>query len=128
MMIRPSNSGIAIWLAESSGVVPSPEASQSARLLVRQRPWITGMSRAAIRATSQASSSPPALAPLGVVPPAARTVTTRASSLPSSSYSESGAERSEALKIGTPTASPVASIASASACANALFPLASWAR
>ena len=31
MMIRPSNSGIAIWVAESSGVTPSSLASQSAR-------------------------------------------------------------------------------------------------
>ena len=86
------------------------------------------MSSAFIRSTSQASSSPPALAVLGLVPPAASTVTTRASRVPSASYRSSGAERSEVEKIGTPTASPVASIASARACAKALFPLDSCAR
>lgn len=84
-MIRPSNSGIAIWLAESSGVTPSSEASHSARELVRHRPWSTGMSSAAIRSTSQASSSPPALAEAGTEPPAASTVTISASRVPSAS-------------------------------------------
>ncbi|CAB4721772.1 unannotated protein [freshwater metagenome] len=96
MMIRPSNSGIAIWVAESSGVTPSSEASHSSRLDVRHSPWSTGMSSAAIRATSHASSAPPALAVAGWLPPAASTVTTRASSVPRAAYSSSGAARSEA--------------------------------
>jgi hypothetical protein len=128
VMMRPSNSGIAIWLAESSGVTPSSEASHSARLEVRHSPCRTGMSSARMRATSHASSSPPALAPAGVIPPAASTVTTNASSVPSASYSSSGAARSDTENTGTPTACPVASTASASACANPVFPLVSCAR
>ena len=37
VMIRPSNSGMAIWLAESSGVTPSSEASQAAREMEREQ-------------------------------------------------------------------------------------------
>ena len=86
------------------------------------------MSSAARRATSQASSSPPADADAGVLPPAASTVTISASRVPSAAYRSSGAERSDPAKIGTPTAWSVASIASASACAKPEFPLASCAR
>ena len=87
-----------------------------------------GMSSADIRATSHASSSPPALALDGTLPPAASTVTISASSVPNASYRSSGAERSDPAKMGTPTAWPVASTASASAWAKAVLPLASWAR
>ena len=128
VMIRPSNSGIATWLAESSGLTPSSDASHSARLLVRQSPCSTGMSRAAIRSTSQVSSSPPALASAGTVPPAASTVTISASRVPSASNRSSGAARSEPAKIGTATAWPVASTASARACTKSVFPLTWCAR
>jgi hypothetical protein len=86
------------------------------------------MSRARSRSTSQDSLSPPALAVAGRAPPAARTVTTIASRVASSAYSASGAARSDETKIGTPTAAPVASTASASSWANALLPLTSCAR
>ncbi len=128
MMIRPSNSGMAIWLAESSGVTPSSDAAHSSRELVRHSPCSTGTSRAAIRSTSQASSSPPAPADAGTLPPAASTVTTSASKPASASYSSSGADRSDPAKTGTPTARPVASTASARVCAKAALPPASWAR
>ena len=65
MMIRPSNSGTATWVATSSGVSPSSESAQVARLQVRHSPCRIGMSSAASAATSQSSSSPPAVAVAG---------------------------------------------------------------
>ena len=62
------------------------------------------MSSAASARTSQASSSPPADAVAGRVPPAASTVVISASSVPRCSIRSAGASRSEAAKIGTPDA------------------------
>ena len=59
-----------------------------ARGVVRHRPWRTGTSSAASAPTSQASSSPPACGGRpGREPPAASTVTTRASAVRSASSS-----------------------------------------
>ena len=110
-MMRPSNSGTAIWVATSSGVRPSSLAAQSLRGLVSASPWMMGMSSAASCATSQASSSPPAWAVAGFVPPAARTVVMAASMVASSSRSSVGAWRSDAVKMGMACA-PWASMAS----------------
>ena len=90
MMIRPSNSGTATWVATSSGLIPSSEAAQEARSQVRQSPCRMGMSRAASARTSQASSSSPADAVAGLVPPAASTVVTRASRVPRKSIRSAG--------------------------------------
>src|SRR6478736_1224986 len=109
VMIRPSNSGTATWVATSSGDRPSSEPAQDSRDQVRHRPWRMGMSSAASSLTSQPSSSPPADALAGVVPPAASTVTINASSSPSAVSRSGGAVRSEEQNIGTATASPVAS-------------------
>ena len=82
VMIRPSNSGTATWVATSSGDMPSSEPAHQARSEVRQSPCSMGMSRAANARTSQPSSSSPADAVAGRVPPAARTVVIRASRVP----------------------------------------------
>ena len=76
MMRRPSNSGIAIWVAASSGVSPSALAAHWARQEVRHRPCRIGTSRAASAPMSHSSSEPPAPAAAGTRPPAASTVTT----------------------------------------------------
>ena len=127
MMIRPSNSGTATWVATSSGLIPSSEEAQEARSQVRQSPCRMGMSKAASARTSQASSSSPAEAVAGLVPPAASTVVTRASRVPRKSIRSAGASRSEVAKMGT-AAPPAASIASASASTYAVFPAVYWAR
>ena len=75
-----------------------------------------GTSRAARALTSQASSSPPAEAVAGLVPPAASTVVINASQLPFYSSRSEGASRNEVVKIGWPMP-PTASTASASASA-----------
>ena len=93
MMIRPSNSGTATWVATSSGVSPSSEFAQTRGDQVRHSPCRIGMSSAASAATSQASSSPPAVAVAGLVPPAASTVTISASKVPSWASRSSGAPR-----------------------------------
>ena len=128
VMIRPSNSGTATWVATSSGDSPSSESAHASRDQVRNCPCRIGMSSAATALTSHPSSSPPADAFAGVVPPAARTVTTSASSVPNASSRSGGAVRRDEQNIGTATASPVASTASASAGTNAVFPDVWWAR
>ena len=62
------------------------------------------MSSAASALDVPAPRRPAGAAVAGLVPPAASTVTTSASRVPSASSSSSGAARSEAAKIGTPTA------------------------
>ena len=61
------------------------------------------------------------------MPPAASTVTTRASALRSSASNSAEAVRSDAVKIGSGVA-PCASIAWQSASTNAVFPAMWWAR
>ncbi len=127
VMIRPSNSGTATCVATSSGDIPSFDSAQAARLQVRQSPCRIGMSRAASARTSHASSSPPALAVAGLVPPAASTVVINASSVPRWASRSFGASRSEAAKIGSPIP-PAASMASASVSTYAVLPAVCWAR
>ncbi len=118
---------MATCIAASIGDSAASEASQAAREEVRQSPCSTGTSRSASAPTSQASSSPPADACEACVPPAARTVATRASARPSSSYSPGSAPRSEPQYTGRALA-PRASIASHSVSTKAVLPLSWWAR
>ncbi|MGX1408180.1 hypothetical protein RKD40_005793 [Streptomyces ambofaciens] len=127
MTRRPSNSGIATCIAASMGDRAASEASQAAREEVRQSPCSTGTFRSARAPMSHASSSPPAEACEACVPPAARTVATRASVRPSSSYSPGSAPRSEPQYTGSALA-PRASIASHSVSTKAVLPLRWWAR
>ena len=83
-MSRPSNSGIATCIAASMGASPAALASQSARLLVTQSPCRTGTSRACRARASHVSAS------LWLLPPPARTVTTKASTRPASSSLTAG--------------------------------------
>ncbi|CAM5498449.1 hypothetical protein SGLAM104S_10207 [Streptomyces glaucescens] len=76
---------------------------------------------------SQDSSSPPAEACEAWVPPAARTVATRASARWRISYSPGSAPRSEPQYTGRALA-PCASIASHRVSTKAVLPLSSWAR
>ena len=122
VMIRPSNSGTATWVATSRGERPSLESAQASRDHVRHSPCRIGMSSAASAVTSHASSSPPAVAVAGLVPPAASTVTINASKVASSAKRSSGAPRKDEQKIGTATAPCCACTASARACTNAVFP------
>ncbi len=100
MISRPSNSGTATWVATSSGERPSSLPAHVSRLVVRQSPCRIGTSSAASSATSQASSSPPADALAGFVPPAASTVTTMASAARSVCRSAGSACRSDAQNTG----------------------------
>ena len=127
MMMRPSNSGTATCVATSSGDRPSSDSAQSLRLVVRHSPCRIGTSSPASLRTSQPSSSPPAEAFAGRVPPAASTVVIRASYVPRCSMRSSGASRREAAKTGTPTP-PASSIASARAETYAVFPAVNCAR
>src|SRR4051794_3391984 len=107
--------------------MPSSEAAQDARSQVRQSPCRIGISRAASAPTSHASSSPPADAVAGLVPPAASTGGIRGSQLLKDSSRAEGAWRNDVAKIGTPIP-PAASTASASASTYSVFPAAYWAR
>src|SRR5581483_11194920 len=60
VMMRPSNSGRATFMAVSSGLSPRPEASHCQRVVLPQTAWRTGTSREARASTDQ---------PLGVGPP-----------------------------------------------------------
>ncbi len=121
VMIRPSNSGIATWVAVSNGDSPSSFSSHDSRLDVRHNPCRIGTSSAASAPTSHASSSPPADAFAGFVPPAASTVTISASACLSVSSSSGSAVRSDEQNTGSGFP-PLASIASHNACTNAVFP------
>ena len=90
MMMRPSNSGTATCVATSSGDRPSSDSAQSLRLVVRHSPCRIGTSSPASLRTSQPSSSPPAEAFAGRVPPAASTVVMSASYVPRCSMRSSG--------------------------------------
>ena len=127
VMMRPSNSGTATWLATSSGDSPSSLAS----LLPRPRdgqPCRMGMSRAAKPFDVPCLVLPrPPTPPAGVVPPAARTMAMRASAVPRSSMSSSGAVRNDEQNTGSGRA-PAASMAAQSASAVAVFPARCCAR
>ena len=95
-MIRPSNSGIAIWVAESSGVTPvvgglplRAAAGQAEPLQDRdvERRHPLDVPRLVVAAGARRRPAR--------LPPAASTVTTSASRVPSAAYSSSGAERSD---------------------------------
>ncbi len=83
---------------------PRSESAQASRDQVRHSPCRIGMSSAASAVTSHASSSPPAVAVAGLVPPAASTVTINASKVASGASRSSGAPRRDEQKIGTATA------------------------
>jgi hypothetical protein len=124
---RPSNSGMATCIAASIGVSAADESSHAARDEVRHSPCTTGMSSPARASTDQTSSSPPAAASAGRVPPAASTVTTRASHRPSSPVSPSSTARSEAVKTGSGFA-PAVSTAAQSVSTNPVLPDSACAR
>jgi len=121
VMIRPSNSGIAIWVAASSGVSPSPLPAHWARDEVRHRPCRIGTSSPASAPTSHSSSEPPAPAVAGTRPPDASTVTTTASAARSVSISAGSAVRSDEQYTGSGRP-PAAVTASARACTKPVFP------
>ncbi len=127
LISRPSNSGMATWVAASSGLSPAPAAAHCARGAVTHSACSTGTSSAAIAPVSHASSSPPACAAAGVTPPAASTVTISASAWPSTSTSPASADRRLAHQTGSGRA-PAAATARASSSMNAAFPASSCAR
>ena len=110
MMMRPSNSGTATWVATSSGLMPSSLSCHCDRELVRHSPCRIGISSAARCATFQVSSLPPAETVAGTAPPAASTVVTIASADFSRSSMSGSAVRSEAQYTGSarPPASSIA--------------------
>ncbi len=127
MMRRPSNSGMATWVAASSGVSPSLLPAHWAREVVRHRPCRIGTSSPASAPMSHSSSAPPAPAAAGSSPPAASTVTTIASAARSASIIAGSAVRSDEQNTGS-ARPPAVSIASASACTKPVFPATWWAR
>jgi hypothetical protein len=130
---------MATCIAASIGESAAFEFCHVAYEVVVAMPWITGMPSSRSAPTSQASSSPPALASAAMAPPPASTVAIRESQprrrpsrspLVSEPEPEPGAdrsERSEEQKMGRAFA-PERSTASQSSSTNPVFPDSSCAR
>jgi hypothetical protein len=94
-MMRPSNSGIATWVAASTGSRPSLPSCQRSRDMVTVSAWITGTPSASSAEESHCicSSEPPSsgaeppTASPALEPPVASIVVISASTWPSSSSS-----------------------------------------
>ncbi len=91
---RPSNSGIATWVAASSGARPESDSSHAAREAVAHTAWMTGTPRSESADASHSCQASPTPSPPSATtaspalePPVASIVTTSASTLPSSSSS-----------------------------------------
>ncbi len=80
MTIRPSNSGMATFIAVSSGPRPRPDASQARRLDCEVIAWKTGASSAASCSTAQ----PLGVGPSALTPPIAKLIVLMIASQPAS--------------------------------------------
>ncbi len=126
--IRPSNSGMATFMAVSSGFRPRLDSAHAPRAMPLATAWITGTpSRSSAVTFPPGSVTPPAF----TSPSANDSVLTSASTRPSIGASASGKPSSCALRLDVNTASaftPAASSASSSASTKAVLPLSRCAR